>query len=103
MKTRLDVVTRALRHAGIVAHDEVPGADAAANAGDVLDTLLAEANVGVSSASVPDVSFVALANWLAAEIGPTFAQSDARRAREKLRFMATIVTDDRVPSDPVQF
>lgn len=103
MKTKNDVVTRALRHMGALAHDEIPEADAAANAGDVLDALLSEANVGISSASVPDVSFVALANWLAAEIGPTFAVSDARRAREKLRFMATIVTDDRVPSDPVQF
>ena len=86
MKTLNDVVTRALRRAGITAHDDAPTADQFQVATDILEGIIAETAVPFTSATIPDISFLPLSNWL---------------AREKLRLMATVYVDDRtdLPTD----
>ena len=101
MKTLNDVVTRALRRAGITAHDDAPTADQFQVATDILEGIIEETAVPFTSATIPDISFLPLSNWLARELSPDFEMSDQGRAREKLRLMATVYVDDRtdLPTD----
>lgn len=103
MKTRNDLVTRALRQAGIVAMDETPTASEAQNASDVLDSILAETGYAVSGDAIPDAAFVPLANWLSKEVAPGFSMPDGERARAKMRFAAAVSFDDRVNEPPSGF
>lgn len=97
MVTKLDVATRALRHARITAHDEAATAEAVDTAYVILDGIIAEIGAAVTwtSATIPDNVYIPLANWLSAELSPTFGKDPSARAREKLRFFAVIKPDDR--------
>lgn len=95
MKTRNDLVTRALRQASVVAMDEVPTASEYQNASDVMDGILTEIGQPFTGDTIPDAAFVALANWLAKEVAPGFGMTDQERARAKLRLAASIAVDDR--------
>ncbi len=101
MSTRLDVITRAFRRLGISADDETLTADQIANGGDVLDSLFVEAGreapMSFDLENVPAESFVALANYLAAEMAADYAvQPPDSPARAKLRFIATVRPDNRM-------
>lgn len=98
-KTRLDVITRALRSVGVVAHDETPDSGIAAEAGSVLDALFAEIETAKAVAwdltTVPDEAFIPLANLLAAEIAPTFQVGTVfSRPVSWMRLMSVIRPND---------
>lgn len=102
MKTRLDIVERALRSLRVLAQDEPPTAEMLAQAGTVLDGIFAEINAmrpGVPfdpRTGVPDEALVPLAQLLAAEIAPDYGEPPAvSRARAWLRVRALYVADDR--------
>lgn len=94
-KTKADIITRGLRHVGIVAHDETPDGPIYDNAMDVLDSLLAGITATADMTSFPDDWLVPLANWLGAEMAPMFNKQSEDRRRARLRFMSAITPDDR--------
>lgn len=95
MKTRLDVITRALRTINVCAYDEAPEAAHYDNADEVLQGLFAEVpECPFNLDEVPNESFVPLANWLGAELAGQYGKAgDIKRSR--LRFLATVRRDDR--------
>lgn len=95
MKTRIDVVTRALRQAGVVGISEAPEANVFQNASDILDGIIAESAFTFTPDTTPDNAFIPLANWLAKEVSPGFGMTDQERARCKLRLFAVLYPDDR--------
>ena len=100
MKTRLDVVTRALRRLGVAAHDEAPTADQIESVGSVYDALLAEitetAGESIANNSVPEMVFIPLANLLAVEIAPDYGTPlPQSRGSAMLRLLAVMRPDDR--------
>lgn len=105
MKTRLDVLNRAMRRLGIKAEDEALTADQLANVGEVFDSLVDELAEEVTftwtSASVPDEAFIPLANWLAAEVGPDYGVPGGSTGIAKLRVLSVLRPDDRTLADAV--
>lgn len=102
MKTRLDVINRAMRRIGVKAEDENLTADQFANASEVLDTLLAELAGEVTlgfTTDIPDDLFIPLANLLAAEIAPDYGITPPGRGAALLRVLGVLRADDR-PSIP---
>lgn len=101
MKTKNDIIRRALRVLGVVAHDEVPTADMVANAGDVIEGLISEMSgksplVPFSLDRVPDAAFLPLADLLAAHIAGDYEVAPpVSRASAWLRVRSVFVTDDR--------
>lgn len=98
-KTRLDVITRALRGVAVVPHDETPDHGIAAETGAVLDALFAEIetakNVSWDLTAVPDEAFIPLANLLAAEVAPMFQTVPPfTRPVSWMRLMAVIRPND---------
>lgn len=100
MKTRLDVINRAMRRIGVKAEDENLTADQITSVGEVFDMLVARLDTEVSltftSASVPDEVFIPLANWLAAEVAPDYgvaAPTSPERAYSQV--LAVLRPDDR--------
>lgn len=109
MRTRLDVVTRALRRIGVAAHDEAPTADQIDNAGAVYDALLieigAETGTAIYGDSVDEAVFVPLANLLAVEIAPDFGVAmPTTRGAALIRLLGVLRPDYRTYiSEPEYF
>lgn len=106
MKTRLEIVERALRSLRVLAQDDPATAEMLAEAGGVLGSIFAEINAlrpGVPfdpRSGVPDEALVPLAQLLAAEIAPDYGEPPpVSRARAWLRVRALYVTDDRDDCD----
>lgn len=99
MKTRLDVINRAMRRLGVKAEDEALTADQILNVGEVLDALVEElaedAGITWTSNTVPDEVFVPLANLLAAHVGPDYGIQTGAIGGLKLRVLAAVRPDDR--------
>ncbi|ARO14430.1 hypothetical protein BVG79_01084 [Ketogulonicigenium robustum] len=101
MKTKKQIIERALRSIGVLAQDEPATAEMEQQAGMVLDSLWAEINAAMPGATfdpragVPDEAFVAVAQLLAAEIAPDYDRAGPSRSRAWLRVRALYVTDDR--------
>lgn len=100
MKTRLDVITRALRRIGVAAHDEVPTADQIDNAGAVYDSLVLEVGQEIrapfSGETIPDELFVPLANLLGVDLCPDYGvPPPTTRGNAFLRVLAVLRPDDR--------
>lgn len=100
MKTRLDVLTRALRRLGVAAHDETLTADQIENSGAVYDALLTEieATTGkiISGNAVEDEIFIPLAQLVAVEVAPEFGiAAPQTKGAAFLRLMAVLRPDDR--------
>lgn len=100
MRTRLDIVTRALRRIGVAAHDETPTADQIDNAGAVYDSLLieidAETGTAIDGDAVDEAVFVPLANLLAVEIAPDFGvPMPTTRGAALIRLLGVLRPDDR--------
>lgn len=102
MKTRKQIIERALRILGVLAYDDALTAEQEQEAGCVLDSVFAKMNAdipGVSFAPVTDVpeeAFVPLANLLAAHMAPDYGvAAPVSRARAWLDVRAVYVKDDR--------
>jgi hypothetical protein len=100
MKTRLDVINRAMRRIGVKAEDENLTADQITSVGEVFDALVEELNTEVAltftSASVPDEVFIPLANLLAVEVAPDYGVSPlSSRGVAFARVLAVLRPDDR--------
>lgn len=100
MKTRLDVINRAMRRIGVKAEDENLTADQITSVGEVFDMLVArldtEVSLSFTSASVPDEVFIPLANWLAAEVAPDYGASPVQTPeRAYAQVLAVLRPDDR--------
>lgn len=100
MKTRLDVINRAMRRIGVKAEDENLTADQITSVGEVFDMLVARLDTEVSltftSASVPDEVFIPLANWLAASVADDYGvQSSIRPQEAYMQVLAVLRPDDR--------
>lgn len=100
MKTRLDVINRAMRRIGVKAEDENLTADQITSVGEVFDALIEELNTEVSltftSESVPDEVFIPLANLLAIEVAPDYGVSPmTTRGTAFGRVLAVLRPDDR--------
>lgn len=101
MKTKNDIIKRALRVIGVVAHDEVPTADMVENASVVLVGLVSEMSaksplVPFSLDRVPDSAFLPLADLLASHIAVEYAvEAPVSRASAWLRVRSVFVSDDR--------
>ena len=109
MKTRLDVLTLALRRVGAVAHDETLTADQIDIAGSVYDATLAEisADLGeyMDGNAVPDKAFAPLANLMSADLAAYFGLAAPQsRGSAYLRLVAVLRPDDRTHiSEPEYF
>lgn len=100
MKTRLDVLTLALRRVGVVAHDEQMTADQEAVARSVYDATLAEiiADLGdyMDGDAVPEKVFVQLANLMSVDLAAYFGlPAPQSRGSAVLRLRAALMPDDR--------
>lgn len=99
MKTRLDVINRAMRRLGVKAEDENLTADQITSVGEVFDALIAELNnevpLNFTSASVPDRVFIPLANLLAVEVAPDYGIPASSRGAAFARVLAVLRPDDR--------
>ena len=102
MKTRLEVITRALRRIRIVAMDEAATTDQENVAGDALDALVLELDrshdlhIGNSTQFEDDI-FLPLAYLLAAEIAPDFSvQSPEPRSRALMRLRSVLDPNDYI-------
>jgi hypothetical protein len=100
MKTRLDVITRALRRIGVAAVDEDPTADQIQSVGSVYDALLEEISSvfgkSIPADSVPPEAFIPLANLLAVEVAhDTGASPHQSRGTALIRLLAVLRPDDR--------
>ena len=78
MKSRKQIIERALRIIGVLAYDDALTADQEAEGGAVLDSIFAkldaqEPPVTFAVDDVPEEAFVPLANLLAAHIAPDYA------------------------------
>lgn len=100
MKTRLDVINRAMRRIGVKAEDETLTADQIASVGEAYDALIAELGteltLSFTGASVPEKVFLPLANLLAVEIGPDYGVPPlTTRGTAYGRVLAALRPDDR--------
>ena len=100
VKTRIDVINRAMRRIGVKAEDETLTADQIASVGEVFDMLIAELGTEVllsfSGEAVPDKVFIALANLLAVEIAPDYGVPPlTTRGTAYGRVLAILRPDDR--------
>ena len=100
MKTRLDVISRAMRRIGVRAEDETLTADQITSVGEVYDALIAELGTEVllpfTGASVPDKAYLSLANLLAVEIAPDYGVPPmTTRGSAYGRVLAVLRPDDR--------
>lgn len=82
MKSRKQVIERALRIIGVLAYDDALTADQEAEGGAVLDSIFArldghEPPVTFGAEEVPEEAFMPLANLLAAYIAPEYAPAVA--------------------------
>lgn len=79
MKSRKEVIERALKILGVLAYDEALTADQEAEGGAVLDSIFSKLNGQVPPAtfeldSIPEEAFMPLANLLAAYVAPDYGQ-----------------------------
>lgn len=98
MKTRLDVINRAMRRIGVKAEDESLTADQITSVGEVFDALVIELGdlATFTSASIPDEAFIPLANLLAVEVAPDYGVSPMQtRGAAYTRLMEVLRPDDR--------
>lgn len=101
MKSKKQIIERALRSIGVLAQDEPATAEMEQQAGAVLDSLWAEINAAGPGATfdpradVPDEALVPIAQLLAAEIAGDYDRAGPSRARAWLRVRALYVADDR--------
>lgn len=101
-KTRLDVISEALRRLQVLASDTDPAADDSSYTGNTLDALFAEIQntQGITIAwtldATPDNAFLPLSYLLAVEVAPHFTvQPPETRATAMGRLRAALITDDR--------
>ncbi|MDP5216699.1 hypothetical protein Q5Y75_05670 [Ruegeria sp. 2205SS24-7] len=100
-KTKLDIVTRALRKIQVVSVAEVPEAEDAADATTILEALFEdlkdtqELSLAWSLDATPDAAFLPLADILASEIAPTYGKAGPSRSGAIARLRAYHINDDR--------
>lgn len=103
-KTRLEIITRAMREIGVVAADETPTADDESFVGDTYDALVQELafSHGITIAdtnAVADKLFIPLSQTLGADVAAHYMVPPAYpRSRAIGRLREAYFTDDR--SDP---
>lgn len=99
MKTRADVINRAMRRLGVKAEDEALTADQLANVGEAYDALIEEvgAAVGIplTNAPVPEAAFIPLANLLAVEVAADYGIPAPSRGTAYARVLSALRPDDR--------
>lgn len=108
MRTREDVVTKALRLCGHTGVDETPDADAAADALDTLDGLTAQFQNHVPGdgfwVNIPEHVYLPLSHLLCAVVAPVYKfPSPISREMAMAQMMAVLRPDDREPEEAVYY
>ncbi len=109
MRTRTEVVTKALRLIGYTAVDETPDADAAADATDTFDGLTVQLQEHVPGdgfwVNIPERVYLPMAHLVAAVIAPTYQNLQAPMSREMAmaQVMAQLRPDDREETEAVYY
>ena len=108
MRTREDVITKALRLIGHTAVDETPDADAAADAIDTFDGLTVQFQEHVPGdgfwSNIPERVYLPMAHLVAATVAPNYnLQAPMSREMAMSLIMAQLRPDDRDETEAVYY